>query len=236
MNQTVYIADDDRNILDLVSDFLDHEGFSVQTFINGSDLLDACRDTLPDLVILDIIMPGMDGLSVCSALRQRSSQLPIIIISVKDSSYDRVAGLSLGCDDYIVKPFLPLELAIRVRSILRLKTAVPEGSAEEAETVLRFGPLELFPDRRNARLNGELFSLSPTEFDFLAFLIKRDGAAVSREELLNTLWHVNWEANTRATDDLVKRLRRKFRDAQSPIRIETVWGYGFRISLEEDNK
>ena len=102
--------------------------------------------------------------------------------------------------------------------------------------MLHYGPLELVPGQRLARLDNKPFPLSPSEFDFLAFLIRRNGDAVSREELLHTLWQVNWEANTRAADDLVKRLRRKFRAAQSPVRIETVWGYGFRIALAAGNE
>lgn len=238
MSKLIYIADDEENARDLASAFLEREGYSVNAFPTGDELLAACEESLPDMVILDIMMPGSDGLSVCSALRQRSKELPIIITSVRDSSYDRVAGLSLGCNDYIIKPYLPLELTIRVRSLLaRSKEPQAEAAAEEGSSALQFGPLTLYPNRRSAILNNEPFSLSPTEFDFLIFLIKKNGAAVSREELLQNLWQVNWEANTRATDDLVKRLRRKFREAKSPIRIETVWGYGFRIALaSEENQ
>ena len=235
--KTIYIADDEENIRDLTSAFLEREGYSVTAFPTGDELLEACEKGMPDLVILDIIMPGTDGLSVCSALRQRSKKLPIIITSVRDSSYDRVAGLSLGCDDYIIKPFLPLELTIRVKQILRhSKEDDPMQADTSEESILRFGPMVFYPERRLAELNGEPFPLTPTEFQFLVFLIKKNGAAVSREELLQNLWQVNWDANTRATDDLVKRLRRKFRKAACPIRIETVWGYGFRISLEEDSE
>ena len=233
MRETIYVVDDEKNTRELIAAFLKREDYRVQTFADGASLLAACEEAVPDLVILDILMPGMDGLSVCSSLRHSYETLPIIIVSAKDSPYDRVTGLTLGCDDYMVKPFLPLELAMRVRALLRrrsVQAAAPEGSAE-----LVYGPLTLYPERRSATLAGEAFPLTPTEYDFLAFLIRRAGAAVSREELLKSLWQVDWEADTRATDDLVKRLRRKLRERNSPVKIETVWGFGFRLTLDGEN-
>ena len=119
MSQSIYLADDEKNIRDLIELFLSQEGFSVQTFSTGDSLLEACKNSLPDLVILDIMMPGSDGLSICSQLRQENSELPIIIVSAKDSPFDRITGLTLGSDDYLIKPFLPQELVARVRALLR---------------------------------------------------------------------------------------------------------------------
>lgn len=230
MPKKIYLADDEKNIRDLIDAFLSQEGFEVSTFENGDALLLACNTALPDLVILDIMMPGTDGLSVCSMLRKASADLPIIIVSAKDSPYDRVTGLTLGSDDYLIKPFLPLELVARVRSLLRRaqKSVQPTENVQE----LIYGPLQLFPERRNALLNGIALTLTPTEFDFLSYLVQHQERAVSRDELLQALWQVNWQADTRATDDLVKRLRRKLRERQSLVRIETVWGFGFCISME----
>lgn len=230
MPQKIYLADDEKNIRDLIAAFLSQEGFEVKTFESGDTLLSACDTALPDLVILDIMMPGTDGLSVCSALRKASADLPIIIVSAKDSPYDRVTGLTLGSDDYLVKPFLPLELVARVRALLR--RAQKAAPSSEAAQELTCGALRLFPERRNALLNGAPLTLTPTEFDFLAYLVQHQERAVSRDELLQALWQVDWQADTRATDDLVKRLRRKLRERQSPVRVETVWGFGFRISME----
>ena len=229
MPQTIYVADDEKNIRELISAFLRREGFDVEAFSSGDALLAACGKSLPDLVVLDIMMPGMDGLSVCSALRRASAQLPIIIVSAKDSPYDRVTGLTLGSDDYLVKPFLPLELAARVKALLRRASA--EGAAEAGQRgELEYGPLKLSPELRAAELGGENLPLTPTEFDFLAYLIRNRSRAVSREELLETLWQLDRQADTRAADDLVKRLRRKLREKGGAVRIETVWGYGFRLS------
>ena len=157
---------------------------------------------------------------VCSALRGAYPQLPIILISAKDSPYDRVTGLAIGADDYLCKPFLPIELVARARALLRRsrsETAEPESAQE-----LHFGPLALYPDRRLAELAGRPLTLTPMEFVFLAFLMERPGASASREELLERLWKVNWQADTRVADDLVKRLRKKLRAVDSPVMVDTI--------------
>lgn len=232
MPQTICLADDEKNIRDLIALFLSQEGFSVQTFSDGDALLAACKQSLPDLVILDIMMPGTDGLSICSQLRQENSDLPIIIVSAKDSPFDRVTGLSLGSDDYLIKPFLPQELVARVRALLRRSQKTAHISGVPCE--LTFGTLTLSPNLHTAMLNHEPLTLTPTEFDFLSYMVTHQERAVSRDELLQTLWKMDWQSDTRAADDLVKRLRRKLRAQQSNIRIETVWGFGFRLALEEN--
>lgn len=228
----IYAADPEADTRELLESYLSREGFQVRVFPDGQALLDAYRDQRPDFVILSAIMPKLDGLSACSMLRREDEALPILLLSSNDSPYDRVTGLTLGCDDYMVKPFLPLELAARIRAILR--RCGRHQPKEESSGLLRFGPLSLNPGARSATLDDQPLPLTPTEFDFLSYLIGRDGAAVSREELLKNLWQVNWEADTRATDDLVKRLRRKLRERGSRLTIETVWGYGFRLALIEN--
>ncbi len=232
MPQMIYVADDEKNIRELIAAFLTQKGYVVRTFSGGDELPAACEKGLPDLVVLDIMMPGTDGLSVCSALRKANSMLPIIIVSAKDSPYDRVIGLTLGSDDYLIKPFLPLELVARVRALLR--RAGNQTQSIAAGQLLEYGPLKLSPEYRTAEILGQPFALTPTEFDFLAYLIRNRDRAVSREELLEALWQVNWQADTRAADDVVKRLRRKLRERGGQVRIETVWGYGFRLELGGD--
>lgn len=224
MKRSIYIADDERNIRELIAAFLIQDGFEVRTFESGDALLSACRERLPDLVVLDIMMPGTDGLTVCSALRSSYPALAIIIVSAKDSPYDRVTGLTLGSDDYLVKPFLPLELVARVRSLLRRSTV------SEEEKILSYGPLRLYTEKRSAELDGRTLLLTPAEYDFLSYLVRNKERAVSRDELLREVWGASWDTETRAADDLVKRLRRKLRELQTPLFIETVWGYGFRIA------
>lgn len=229
MEQMIYLADDDRNIRKLMKTFLVQAGYAVQTFPDGDALLKACNQRMPDLVILDIMMPGTDGLSVCSYLRKESEFLPIIIVSARDNPYDRVTGLSLGSDDYLIKPFLPLELVARVRALLRRS-----GNAAEKESAdkLSFGGLGLSTSQRTAELNGHTLPLTPTEFDFLAYMLRHQDQAVSRDEVLHDLWKFNWEADTRAADDMLKRLRKKLKEYGGGVRIETVWGFGFRLALE----
>lgn len=224
----IYVADDEKNIRELMEAFLTREGFHVNTYKDGDSLLDACSAIMPDLVILDIMMPGTDGFSLCATLRKMDKNLPIIIVSAKDSPYDRVTGLTLGSDDYLIKPFLPLELVARVKALLRRagSNSVQKGTMDE----LVFGDIILRPSYRTAAIAGKPLSLTPTEFDFLTYLITNSDKAVSREELLEVLWQVNWQTDTRATDDLVKRLRKKLREQKSSVSIETVWGYGFRLS------
>lgn len=232
--ERIYLADDEKNIRDLMLAFLTEEGFDVSIFSNGDDLIQACTKQMPDLVILDIMMPGTDGLSTCSKLRNQNPDLPIIIVSAKDSPYDRVTGLTLGSDDYLVKPFLPLELVARIRALLRRSKRL-ETEENQPMTDLIFGSLVLSQERRTAMLEQVPLALTPTEFDFLSYLVEHQNRAVSREELLKNLWQYNWQADTRAADDLVKRLRRKLRELKSSVRIETVWGFGFRLELERDS-
>ena len=231
MPKKIYIGDDEKNIRDLIAVFLKKEGFETRTFANGDDLMKACSEEMPDLVILDIMMPGTDGLSVCSMLRQSSDDLPIIIVSAKDTPYDRVTGLTLGSDDYMVKPFLPLELVARVKALLRRSGRSLENSLEsdKNKNEISFAALRISPELRTASIDGKELNLTPTEFDFLRYMTEHQVRAVSREELLKNLWQMNWQADTRATDDLVKRLRKKLRESHSSVRIETVWGFGFRL-------
>lgn len=230
MEQIIYLADDDANIRKLETAFLLKEGFRVKGFSSGDSLLSACGEALPDLVVLDIMMPGMDGFTVCKQLREMSETLPILIVSARDDPYDRVTGLTLGSDDYMIKPFLPLELVARVKGLLR--RASPAKATEES--ILRFGTLQLSELRRTALIEGKALDLTPTEFDFLAYMLKNQDRAVGREEILKSLWQ--YETDTRAADDLLKRLRKKLRAAGDTVQIETVWGFGFRLTERSDSE
>lgn len=175
------------------------------------------------------MMPGMDGLTVCTQIR-KTSHVPIIIVSAKDSPLDRITGITLGSDDYMVKPFLPLELVTRVKALFRRVDAF-SGQEEEAKDSYEIGDIKLYPKRRAAKLKEEDFALTPLEFDFLCHMLERQEHAASRDDLLKSLWKVDSkEVDTRAVDDMVKRLRKKLKDQKSTVKIETVWGYGFRLT------
>lgn len=230
MNERIYIADDEVSICDLMQSFLDSAGYCTTCFYDGISVLQAVEQDTPDLVILDIMMPGLSGLDVCAALRKKSA-VPIILVSAKDTPLDRIEGITLGGDDYLVKPFLPLELVARVRALFR-RIEFIRGS-QEPEDLLAYGDLHLCAGLRTAQANGKSFLLTPTEFDFLVYMVRHSAQAIGREELLRNLWQFeNDVPNTRATDDLVKRLRKKLAAQGSRVRIEAVWGYGFRLSLE----
>lgn len=230
MAKRIYVADDEKNICFLIQNFLEKEGFEVECFGDGESLLAACEERMPDLCVLDVMMPGMDGLTVCTQIRKKS-HVPIIIVSAKDSPLDRITGITLGSDDYMVKPFLPLELVTRVKALLRRVDAFAENQAGEVPDRYDFGDISLYPRRRTARLNGEDFALTPLEFDFLCHMLEHPEHAASRDDLLKALWKVDSrEVDTRAVDDMVKRLRKKLKDLKSRVKIETVWGYGFRLT------
>ncbi|MBR0306770.1 MAG: response regulator transcription factor, partial [Lachnospiraceae bacterium] len=212
----------------LIQNFLEKEGFEVTCFHDGESILEACEKEMPDLCILDVMMPGMDGLTVCTQIRKRS-HVPIIIVSAKDSPLDRITGITLGSDDYLVKPFLPLELVTRVKALFRRVDAFA-GPEEETKDTLEFGDIILYTKRRAAQLRGADFALTPLEFDFLNHMLEHPEHAASRDDLLKALWKVDSkEVDTRAVDDMVKRLRKKLKEQGSTVKIETVWGYGFRL-------
>lgn len=228
MAKRIYVADDEKNICFLIQNFLEKEGFDVTCFYDGESILAACEEEMPDLCILDVMMPGIDGLTVCTQIRKKS-HVPIIMVSAKDSPLDRITGITLGSDDYLVKPFLPLELVTRVKALFRRVDAF-SGPDEDSKDVLEFGDIRLYPRRRAASLSGADFSLTPLEFDFLSHMMANPEYAASRDDLLKTLWNVDSrEVDTRAVDDMVKRLRKKLKEQGSSVRVETVWGYGFRL-------
>ena len=224
----ILIADDNPEIREIIQILLSGEGFQVHEAASGTQALGMLKENTFDLIILDIMMPGMDGFALCTAIR-RESRVPIIIVSAKDAPMDRVTGITLGSDDYMVKPFLPLELVARVKALFRRAGYIRQDAGE----TLVCANLSLDPRSRCMTVDGAHFSVTPTEFAFLQYLMERRGEAVSKQVLLKEVWELpDYDLDTRVADDLVKRLRRKFREAGCRAAIETVWGYGFR--LEED--
>ena len=227
MSQSIYIADDEKNIRELIQGFLQSEGFAVTAFENGDNLSAAFLKNPCDMVILDIMMDGTDGLAVCSQIRQKHN-VPIIIVSARDSELDRITGISMGSDDYLVKPFSPLELVARVKAIFRRISLDREVNHAK---VLSYGNIQLNLDTRESLINGAPLDLTPTEFIFMVYMFENSKRAVSRDELLKNVWKFDFEVDTRAIDDVLKRLRKKI--VSSNVRIESVWGFGFKLSQEE---
>ena len=226
MEKVIYIADDEKNIRELVKCFLENQGYEVETFSNGDDLFKRYKEKNADMIILDVIMPGTDGVEICRQIRQIAN-VPIIILSAKDSEEDRIKGISVGGDDYLTKPFSPIELVARVQALFR---RISMDKVEKVEKVT-FGNIKIDVTKKQAYVDDEEIALTPLEFDFLKYLIQKNNQAISREELLKEVWKIAYDIDTRATDDTVKRLRRKIAD--SNVEIKTVWGYGFKMALKK---
>ncbi len=227
-NRLIYVVDDEQNIRDLIKSYLVKEGFDVVTFPDGKTAFDQFKSKQADMLIIDIMMPGMDGYTLCSEIR-KFGDVPIIMVSAKDDEIDRVVGLELGSDDYISKPFSPRELIARVKNIFkRIKDDTNINHDNNNE--LKFSDLTILPDERRI-LKGTLeIELTSKEYDFLLFLIKGKNRVFSREQLLNNIWGYNYSGDNRAIDDLVKRVRKKIAQAGSVLEIITVWGLGYKVS------
>ena len=224
MSKLIYIADDEDNIRNLVKTFLINDGYIVKDFSNGDLLLEEFNKKEADLVILDIMMPGSDGFEICTKLRQKSI-VPIIMLTARDSDIDYITGITLGSDDYFTKPFSPMSLVMRVKSIFRRIDF--ENNHRHYSHELKFGDITINQSNKTVIFNGNNIDLTPNEYNLLTYLFEHKYRAVSRDELLNKIWGYDCDVETRAADDTVKRLRKKI--SNTNVLIETVWGFGFRL-------
>lgn len=222
----IYIADDEINICNIIKSFLTKEGYDVETFNDGRSILEAFNQKPADLLVIDIMMPEIDGFSLCSTIRQKSS-VPIIIVSAKDTEPDKIAGLTLGSDDYLTKPFSPMELIARIKSIFRRIEL--ERTKNDTIQEIRIGDIVINTDKKQAEFNGRSIGLTGMEFNLLYYLAQNKNKAISRGELLDKVWGFENYVETRATDDMIKRVRKKLADSGSSLKIETVWGFGFKV-------
>ncbi|MCD4801594.1 MAG: response regulator transcription factor [Anaerolineales bacterium] len=224
MNETILVVDDEPKIVQLARDYLEKSGFKVLTSGDGQQALVITRQEHPDLIVLDLMLPGMDGLDVCRAIR-RESDVPIIMLTARAEETDQLIGLELGADDYITKPFSPRALVARVRALLRRT----QGNLLQQETV-RVGDLELDLQRKQLCLKGEIIHLTRSEFLLLETLAKHPGQPLSREQLLEKLHGVVFDGVDRSVDSHIKNLRRKIEpDPADPIYIQTVYGFGYKF-------
>jgi DNA-binding response OmpR family regulator len=226
MAATVLVVDDERNIVQLARLYLTKEGFEVEAAYDGRQALEKVRSHRPDLIVLDIMMPEMDGLTVCRELR-KTSNVPIIILTARTDDIDKVVGLELGADDYVTKPFNPRELVARVKAILRRTQAVAEPA-----TVLEGGGLRIDVPRREATLDEQPLTLRAKEFDLLAAFLQHEGLVMDRERLIQLVWGLDFYGDTRTIDVHVAWLREKLADSR--VSIETVWGIGYKLVVTED--
>ncbi|NNN16091.1 MAG: response regulator transcription factor [Acidimicrobiaceae bacterium] len=216
------VVEDDPSIADLLNSYLSKEGYRVLLASQGKRALELFRQEKLSLIVLDVGLPGdLDGLEVCKAIRQ-TSQVPIIMLTARDSEIDKVLGLELGADDYVTKPFSPRELTSRVKAILRRSTQSAEPSAEP----IRLGEIQLDLKTREVFLQGEPIPMTVREFDLLSYLFRNRRLALNRRQLLDGVWGVDWYGDDRTVDVHVRQLRRKLK---GHLPLTTVWGVGYRL-------
>ena len=219
---TILLVEDEKNIASFIAMYLEKEGFSVQVAASGGEGIALAARGAPQLVILDIMLPDMDGFEVCRRLR-KESDIPIIMLTARDAPTDKVVGLELGADDYITKPFEPRELVARVRSVLR--RYAPQG--REQKGPVSSGSVTVDPERHEVAVAGDLVKLTGKEFDLLHYLILNAGIALSRQQLLEGVWGYDFVGDTRTVDVHINQLRKKLGEA---VAIETVWGVGYKFT------
>jgi two-component system phosphate regulon response regulator PhoB len=227
---SVLVVDDEKDLVELVRYNLERAGYDVLTAVDGAAAFDVAFRRQPNLIVLDVMMPGMDGLEVCRRLRgdSRTSTVPIIMLTAKAAETDRVVGLELGADDYVIKPFSPRELVARVKAILRRSS--PQAANTE---VLRCGKLLVDCSRHEVRYSGERVSVTATEFRILEFMLRRPGRVLSRDEIINGALGHDVIVSDRTIDVHMTALRRKL--GAGGEQIETVRGFGYRLSDEADD-
>ena len=227
---TIALVDDDRNILTSVSMVLEAEGFEVRTYTDGASALTALSQSQPDLAILDIKMPRMDGMELLRRLRLKTD-MPVIFLTSKDEEIDEVIGLRMGADDYVRKPFSQRLLVERIRAVLRRREAMDDNTAERAESdkVIKRGKLEMDPLRHSTLWEGEPVTLTVTEFLILHALAQRPGFVKSRDQLMDAAYDDQVYVDDRTIDSHIKRIRKKFREVADEFNsIETLYGVGYR--------
>ena len=222
-SQTVLVVEDEASIASFVSLYLKNAGYSVRTAATGTEALSQVMANAPNLIVLDLNLPDIDGIEVCRRIR-KTADLPIIMLTARDEDVDKIIGLEVGADDYLTKPFNPRELVARVKSVLR--RATPDRKELES-AVIRHGDLTVDAGRREVRVDDEEVQLAPKEFDLLWELLDHRGLVLTRDQLLERVWGYTFAGDTRTVDVHVRQLRRKLGDA-SPI--VTVWGVGYKVS------
>lgn len=223
----ILVVEDEPSIVTLIKFNLEQADFSVLTAEDGNTGLRLAVEEKPDLIVLDIMLPGMDGIEICKALRLEKINIPILMLTARDEELDKVLGLELGADDYLTKPFSPRELVARIKAILR-RTRQEKEVAEES--VITIGDLTIYVEKFEVELKGKTIELTPKEFELLLFLANHHGKVLSRDQLLNGVWDFEYDGDTRIVDVHVSHLREKIEDdAKQPQYIRTIRGFGYKM-------
>lgn len=226
MGRTILIVEDEPSIVTLIKYNLEKVGFQTAVAYNGEEAMEKLTHQSFDLVVLDLMLPKMDGMEVCKTIRKQNNNVPILMLTAKDSEHDKIYGLEMGADDYLTKPFSPKELIARIHAILRRT----DQQASYKTSTLTIGEIEMRPDRFEAYFKGELLELTRKEFELLVYLIEHKEQILSREQLLNAVWDYDFVGDTRIVDVQVSHLREKIEeDTKSPRYIKTVRGFGYKM-------
>jgi len=230
MSELILVVDDEEDLLELVAFNLERNGFQTVRALNGRDAINIATEKLPRLIVLDLMLPDVDGLEVFRSLKrnEKTATIPIIMLTAKADEVDRIVGLELGADDYVTKPFSPRELVLRVKAILRRANEAPAP----ATALLEFGPIRIDADRFEVYIEGELATLTSTEFKLLQELLTRRGKVLTRKYLLENVWGYVHNVTDRTVDTHIKRLRQKIGPAAAAY-IETIRGVGYRFADSE---
>jgi DNA-binding response OmpR family regulator len=227
----ILVVDDEVDIVDFIDDYLTGEGYEVIKAYDGVEALDKIRQNLPDLVVLDVMLPGLDGFEVCKQMRSEST-VPILMVTAKDTDVDKIVGLEIGADDYMPKPFNPRELVARVKAILR-RTYRQDYQSHSQTVTLKHKDLSIDAERRMATIGHRQLELTMKEFDLLLFLMRNPGHVYSRDHLLDYVWGQDSFVGARTVDVHIRRLREQIEtDASQPQYIKTVWGVGYKFTDE----
>lgn len=226
MTDTILLVDDEQHIIDLAKLYLEQEGWMTTSATDGAVALQRILKEKPSLVVLDLMLPGLDGWEVCRRVRAQSD-IPIIMLTARNDDIDKIVGLELGADDYMTKPFNPRELVARIKAILRRSDKKPAAATESADTAIVMDNLSIYPQRRVVMVDKRTVDLRMKEFDLLLALAENPGIVFTREKLLDVVWGFDFAGETRTVDVHVAHLRHKL-EGMRP-QIETVWGMGYKL-------
>ncbi|EGQ3955277.1 DNA-binding response regulator [Staphylococcus pseudintermedius] len=230
MAQRVLVVDDEQSIVTLLKYNLEQSGYVVEVAQDGEEALQKEKETKPDLIVLDVMLPKKDGIEVCKTIRSDKNQVPILMLTAKDDEFDRVLGLELGADDYMTKPFSPREVVARVKAILRRSSLVDHVRKEGEDEDIVIGSIRIRPDFFEVYRNDELLELTPKEFELLLYLVERQGRVITREHMLNSVWNYEFAGDSRIVDVHISHLRDKLEEnPKQPQFIKTVRGLGYKL-------
>ncbi len=227
----ILIVDDEENIIELGRLYLENEGYQVEAAGDGLEALQKFESLNPALIVLDLMLPKLNGWEVCKKIRA-TSQVPIIMLTARTDDVDKIVGLELGADDYMTKPYNPRELVARIKAVLRRGSLKASPQSQADTSVLRLGPLTIDPARREAKLGDTLLELRTKEFDLLQVFVENEGLALSRDKLLDLAWGFDFYGETRTVDVHVAHLRDRI-SADERVKIETVWGVGYKLAVDK---